>query len=139
MPPRKFDHDEARRLHFEENLSYSEIARRLGVVKSSIRSACDPAARPVRPCAYCGKPVRVGKNSHKDKPRCRACFFLHITTSVRPGELRCSKCREWKPDDEFTKNRTCVSRRGREQRCRLCKKLAAGSVIERVARESLRT
>ncbi len=40
VPKRKFDHDEARRLYQEEQLSFAEIGRRLGVGQTSVRRAC---------------------------------------------------------------------------------------------------
>ena len=39
--------------------------------------------------------------------------------------LRCSKCGEWKPDEEFHRDRSRTYRRGRRTRCRLCQKAAS--------------
>lgn len=34
--------------------------------------------------------------------------------------LRCSKCEQWKPDDEFARNPQRVKRRGRHAECKQC-------------------
>lgn len=44
-PPRKFDWEEARSLHFERGLSFAEIGRQLGVGRDAVQRACNPRAR----------------------------------------------------------------------------------------------
>lgn len=40
--------------------------------------------------------------------------------TVRPDTLRCSRCRKWKPDEEFGTSRWHKSRRERRYQCRDC-------------------
>lgn len=41
--------------------------------------------------------------------------------SAREGELRCVRCRQWKPDDDFPRsNHRTKARRGRHNHCRPC-------------------
>jgi hypothetical protein len=39
---------------------------------------------------------------------------------VRPDELRCSTCGEWKHDHQFWSNRQYAHRRGRHSECKDC-------------------
>jgi hypothetical protein len=71
------------------------------------------------PCSGgCGRLVwqQSGRSGY-----CIECLSAQKTADdVRAGELRCSKCREWKPDAEFPSYRPVKSRRGRNAQCRVC-------------------
>jgi hypothetical protein len=122
---RKFDWEEARRLH-AGGLSYQKIADRFGVSATAVMFACDDRARE-RMHAYVsewqrqGVCVDCGGQCSRKFARCVACASALRATTVGDGVLRCVNCREWKPDDEFPmgQNRTAL-RRGRHNNCRAC-------------------
>ena len=123
--PRKFDWNEARRLR-AQGLTYAEIGRRLGVSDYAIKYACsDATARQAisgrsnhrgLTCADCGREV-----TGSIRRRCLRCAGLAQATSVRPDELHCHRCSEWKPDGMFPHDAgTRLARRGRHRVCRAC-------------------
>lgn len=136
MPrPRAFDWDEARRLQ-AEGLTYTAIAKRLGVRYQSVRRACDEAVREriaayqrTGVCPDCG--TQTTRYAGGVSSRCPRCAGKRAATTVRPDTLQCLRCREWKPDSAFPRNRGgALVRRGRHDSCRVC-----GTVIRREYRE----
>jgi hypothetical protein len=139
---RKFDWNEARRRR-DTGESYSSIARDLGVSVSGVQRACnadlrvrmDEAAQRWKmqgACAVCGGPAtRVSlRDTHG---RCRDCFNKAQATSVRETELLCFRCKEWKPDEDFPRNKQegRFLRRGRHNYCRSCNTIERREYRER--------
>lgn len=131
---RSFDWDEARRL-YETGVSRPEIATRMGVSYNMIHRITAPGAlerqaayhrewQKTGVCADCGAQTnRAGQVN--GSTRCVPCSALARATTVRPTELQCSTCREWKPDEDFPHNRAdSMSRRGRHGQCRVCQTIA---------------
>ncbi len=126
--PRKFDHDEARRLR-GQGWTYQAIGDALGVSDMAVCRVCDETVRAKMDkaaqewqrqgvCIDCGAPrIRVSKHH---EARCRPCSIIAMATSVRDGELCCSTCKQWKPDDDFPFNRSLSVRRQRASQCRMC-------------------
>ncbi len=125
---RKFDWDDARRLH-ADGVSYAELGRRFGVTARAVRRVCDEefrardAARSAEwmrggTCPDCG--VQTSRTSRADSHRCQACAAMALATSVRETTLRCQTCREWKPDDSFPRHKGKIARRGRHKQCTAC-------------------
>lgn len=132
---RKFDHDEARLLH-SAGESYSALADRYGVTIQAVRRVCDERVRSDMealtkeymrthfrsPClGGCGRLVLRGGG--KRSGYCRCCSKSRrdaARTDIREGELRCSKCGEWKQDASFPTYRPVAARRGRNSQCRSC-------------------
>lgn len=123
----RFDHDVARARRAAGE-TYASIARDLGVSPTAVAYACDPVQRErsakrlaewVRSgsCPDCGAPCTNRKGT-----RCQACATAARATSVRDGELYCSACDTWKPDDAFPHSRAerVRVRRGRHTMCRAC-------------------
>lgn len=132
--PRKFDHEEAQRLR-ALGWTYVGIAELMGVHAQAVRRVCDPKVRQDMqdratvnlrkrrtPCrGGCGK--LVWASDKKRSGYCTPCYWKakQLTNpDVRAGELRCTKCRAWKPDDEFPTNKPSKMRRGRNPMCRPC-------------------
>lgn len=130
---RKFDYDIARALHAEGH-SYAAIAELLGVSQTAIARVCDERQRERLdahtkdwlqrnkvPClGGCGRTIyrQAGRSGY-----CDACYRARRAEAfpdARPGELRCAKCREWKPDDEFPTYKPVKARRGHNPWCRPC-------------------
>lgn len=133
-PPRKFDHDEARRLR-AEGQTYAALAERFGVTTNAIYIVCNPAGRAAayaasrryheHVCAYCGEKCSWNRfaNLHHDVPRCHRCFALQQGSSAKPDVLHCWACKQWKPDDDFPMTggpANQIARRGRHRQCRSC-------------------
>ena len=132
---RHFDHDEARRL-YAEGWGYGRVAEHFGVTPGAVRRIVDDeynrklqnAAnawnhRNLRvPCkGGCG--VRIWATDTSRSGYCIRCVAAQKTApDVRPEELRCTQCREWKPDAAFPTYKTSarISRRGRTAECRSC-------------------
>lgn len=125
--PRRFDHDECRRRHAAGESTYA-LAARYGVSQPSIYLAVNAAYRARQAtrasawqrdgrCPDCGgQATRTGRAQH----RCQACAAKRAATTVRPAELLCVMCHEWKPDRAFPKNHSRTARRGRHHQCRGC-------------------
>jgi hypothetical protein len=128
---RAFDHDEALAMRAAGE-SYAAIARHFGVSPTSIARVCNPKTRQRmdeaarrnaqakrRPCkGGCGRLVWLHVKDRSGY--CATCVAaLSTVADERPGELRCTKCEQWKADGEFrqTGRRT---RRGRNSQCRSC-------------------
>lgn len=138
---RAFDHDECRALREADpkRWTYAELGRHFGVSRVAVNRVLDPrlaermaanAARVNRekrePCkGDCGTLVwRHGSLSQDRTGYCPACYGqLRTAADVRDTELRCRKCGEWKPDDDFTP-RPRATRRGRRSHCRDCETAA---------------
>jgi hypothetical protein len=76
-------------------------------------------SRFLRPCVEgCGRLTW----HHKGRDgRCPRCTGAKAAESVRPDTLRCSTCREWKPDEEFPPSRgRLFARRERRTECHAC-------------------
>lgn len=129
--PRKFDHDEARRLFAggatvaaiaaHHSVSWSAVAR---VVDPDFRTRSDERSRIWmrdhyrKPCACgCGRLVWMGTGR---SGLCCRCHGAARATTVRPTGLLCNRCREWKPDESFPHSRANLARRGRHSTCRAC-------------------
>lgn len=130
---RAFDHEEANRLR-QQGWTYSAIAERYGVSHTAVVRVCQPRTRARmaeqtleylrrrrRPCkGGCGQlvwtnGVRTGY--------CQSCLNARKAAAnpdIREDELRCTKCRAWKPDEEFPTYRPVKARRGRNPQCRSC-------------------
>jgi hypothetical protein len=164
-PPRKFDHDEARKLR-AEGWTYRQLAAKYSVTPGAIRFACDDAAR-AKSAAYGAEWQRQGtcpdcgaaatRHSLTWQLRCMDCA-ARARTKAQDGEAYCSCCDTWKPLDEFTPSskrkargvrnecRACETarrRKYREQRkvpCTRCGKprLPANEIASREARKHLR-
>lgn len=140
--PRKFDHDLARVMRFEGELSWQVIADELGVSKTAVMRVCDEAvaARMTARqrefqrsgiCGDCGGPMshnpcfdrRRIEAGLQPLRRCRECNAIHCsitkTKSARPEELLCTLCGEWKPDEAFPRGRI-IGRRLRKTHCTPC-------------------
>lgn len=135
---RAFSHEEAQALH-EAGWSYNALAERYGVSPAGVRRVCDPAVRAKmdedtqRWCREnrmadclggCGR--RVWLMNKERSGYCARCVgAIRTADSVRENELRCSKCGEWKPDDDFlcTPNKH-HSRREHKSTCRACENAA---------------
>lgn len=141
MPvPRKFDYDEAARLR-AEGLTYQAIAERFGVTAMAVYWAVNEEARERAiarntewqrsgTCPDCGGPST--RHSITKSLRCKACFDRTQATSVHEDELRCFRCREWKPDEAFPRNRSGRKlRRGRHNFCRACSTVVRQEYRER--------
>ncbi len=125
---RKFDWDEARRRHAAGE-SYAALAREYGVSNSAVQLACKDYLRARDQarasawqsngvCPVCGG--RASRNRTTGQHRCMRCASVAAATSVRDGELRCGTCREWKPDDDFSRSASDSARRERNGTCRAC-------------------
>lgn len=131
--PRRFDWDEARRLRRETWMTYAELGAHFGVSGSAVRLACDERARQKQAeatrryqtgsCIDCGGRAGINRSNirrGRDHGRCKPCSIIAATTSAREGELRCWECREWKPDEEFSRHPGHPGRRFRLGRCKRC-------------------
>jgi len=129
---RHFDHDEARRLR-AEGWSWAKLADRFGVTPLAVTRVCNPdvAARMLAksneatrrkrtPCrGGCGRLVWMHQKGRSGY--CAECVARRKTAAdVRDGELRCTQCREWKPDEEFPTWHGQKSRRGHSAECQAC-------------------
>lgn len=130
---RQFDHDEARSLRAEDpkRWTYRELAAHFDVTEPAIYRVVKPGAaerqsrRTVEflrsrrlPCVGgCGTLVWPGADR---SGLCIRCVGVRRSTTARPDALLCTRCREWKPDDEFSANKKAVARRGRITYCRPC-------------------
>lgn len=125
----KFDWEQARRLH-ATGLNFAEIGRQLGVTGSAIERVCKPE-RLAGTRAYSASRSAIHNSTFKSlcecgrrqrwhgKP-CRLCHAESQITSVRETTLYCSRCEEWKPDAQFSVNRSHPHRRSRCDWCREC-------------------
>lgn len=130
---RRFDHDLARRMH-SQGASIESISRELGVSWPSVKRACDDEYREKHrqyqragTCVDCGGPMSRNAQHRGPLLRCRSCYDAwsrkELGTSARERELHCAKCDRWKPDDQFSKNRSGrVVRRRRHGHCKECQR-----------------
>lgn len=111
---RAFDHEEAKRLREEEGWTYTRIADHFGVSTAGVLRVLNPKYRTYsdrQTNAYhrkrrtackggCGKLVW---NTTKGRTGyCQQCLAARmVAADVREDELRCTRCRQWRPDDEF--------------------------------------
>lgn len=142
---RQFDHDECRALRAEDPKlwTYARLAEHFGVTESAIQRVCRPglaarmsaksleaARRSRRPClGGCGKLVW---HPQSRSGYCAVCLALKNNPNVRETELRCTKCGEWKPDEDFHRHRKKgVTRRGRKTFCKACDHAARAAYRDR--------
>lgn len=141
---RKFDWDEAKRDH-AAGVNIQTLADRYGVSYTAVYRVVVPGVNERMranlkrfeenhrvPCIEeCGRTVSyIGARYHGG--RCVECATLAKATSVRPAELQCATCREWKPDDAFPNNRQeNGARRGKHAQCRPCQTIARRSHRQR--------
>lgn len=117
--------------------SFEETGRLLDVTGTAVRMSTNPTleqaaraknlawAKEKVPCSVCGGP-------RKKRTRgtvCRAC----LPSNVRPGLLRCVTCRRWKPDDQFSPDRSKPARRGMSSSCRPCTAERGGGFVSMMA------
>ncbi len=129
---RRFDHDEAQKLR-AEGWTWAELARHFGVTTNAIQRVCLPHVREKmnvhtkkylrdtrQPCkGGCGKLVWTNVKSRSGY--CSHCVAqLKFSADVRDDALRCTQCREWKPDSDFPTHHPSQVRRGRSPECRAC-------------------
>jgi len=139
--PRKFDHDEARKLHVVDGVGITELARRYGVSYNGMRRVLDAEFRKKLDalsvsyimsgiCSVCGGP----RNRYHRSGLCRKCSNEKKQTRFRFNEwgevaaIRCSTCREWKPPELFPSGKAS---RGYHQQCRTCQTKARQDYRER--------
>lgn len=134
---RKFDWNEAKALR-NDGWTYAAIAERFSVSRSAIQRVCDEK-RKARVAEYgaqwqrngccpeCGAQATRSNVQHK----CMACRVREMATSVRGDMLRCTTCREWKPDEGFCFDKLLTARRGRHCQCRVCLTVARRKHRER--------
>lgn len=133
---RAFDHDECLRLRAEDpkTWTYDRLAGKFGVSSTAIARVCDPgtrerldrnanewARRQRTPClGGCG--TLVWHTSPDRTGYCAVCLGKErFGDAVRPDELMCRKCGEWKPDEDFHPARgKNASRRHRKTFCKAC-------------------
>lgn len=133
---RKFDHDEARALR-AQGVEVKEIAVYCGVSISRVYQVCDPdyeakeakraaltGAKWQTVCHYCGGLAVWNRyQARHPVPRCRACFVQSrtgVSVYVRDGELFCTSCQTWLPDEAFPARSDATYRRGRHSWCSPC-------------------
>lgn len=136
---RAFDHAEARS-RYQAGESMAALAAEYGVSASTVYLAAYPGAKERNyarrrkreqsgTCPDCGAHATVNTAGQH---RCRSCAGKRAATSVRADALLCFTCKEWKPDEEFPRNRAQRgrARRGRAGSCRRC-----GTVLRQRYRE----
>lgn len=130
---RAFDHDECKRLR-ALGWSYPKLAAYFAVSEAGVARVCDAKTRERmdaytaqylrdkrEPCkGGCG--VLVWTHMKNRSGYCPACAAALIAApNVRDNELRCTRCGEWKPDEDFYKaSGKCLARRGRKTACKSC-------------------
>jgi hypothetical protein len=147
---RAFDHDEARRLRADDPKTWTHAAlgRYFDVSPTAVERVLKPqtnermlataaqSARDTRePCkGGCGALVwRHGNRNRARSGYCPTCRGEQVAApNVHDTELRCTKCGEWKPDDEFS-HWSRASRRGRKSHCRVCESAARADHRRRTA------
>jgi hypothetical protein len=133
---RQFDHEECARLRAEdpERWTYPELAAHFGVSVVGIQRILNPrlrermqehvnayARRQRRPClGGCGTLVWMHGGKSRSGYCLRCVSALIAAPNVRETELRCLKCGEWKPDDQFYRRTSNHARRGRVTHCKPC-------------------
>jgi hypothetical protein len=129
---RDFDHDLA--IAFRaEGWSYPRLAEHFDVSEAAIARVVRPGQRERMdaqskrwvqrnrrpPCrGGCGRLVWLMNKERSGY--CTRCAAARKTTGVRPTELRCSSCGEWKPDEAFYKRSGAWARRERAPDCKSC-------------------
>ncbi len=130
--PRRFDHEECRRLREETGWSGARLARHFGVSTSRVYQVIDPRSQERvtrqraehirgmrRPClGGCGRLVwmhMAGRSGY-----CVTCSARRRTKGVRPTTLLCSTCDRWLPDEDFHRRSDAINRRHRTNDCRTC-------------------
>lgn len=131
---RRFDHDEARRLR-DEGWTYGALGKRYGVDASAVWQAVNDYNRWPEVVERHNQWMRDNNRElckggcgrlvwtlHRDRSgMCPECSGKARSVTARPGELRCSHCKKWKPDDRFPLARQRRgARRGRHSTCRAC-------------------
>lgn len=135
--PRRFDHDEARRLR-AEGVRVVEIAGRFGVSKNAIhlvvnddyrarQRAYHAAWQKSGVCADCGGPcireAHPSQGAH-GVPLCIVCAGRRNRTRFRYDaegavtEIRCSTCKQWKAASSYQGHHGRAE--GKHQQCRAC-------------------
>ena len=130
---RAFDHEAAQRLR-AAGWTYPRLAEHFGVSETAVMRVCDPKQRERldgnanrwiynqrKPCeGGCGKLVFAHQETRTGY--CARCLAERRgLENVREDTLRCTKCGEWKPDDDFYKaTKGSYARRGRKHMCRAC-------------------
>lgn len=112
--PRKFDHEEAQRL-YAEGWTWASLAAKYGVSPAAIRRVCVPEVRArmaattrrnlTATCEDCGGYTTLGISPHRNLdrlicPKCAGIRKREATLLRRlndAGDLRCSRCEEYKP------------------------------------------
>jgi hypothetical protein len=126
--PRRFDHDEAKRL-YADGWPLPRLAQRYGVSYNAVWELCVPGARERKteamrrryrqPCpGGCGR--LVWTNIKGRSGLCPRCADAARATTARTGELLCARCGEWKQDEAFPHRHAAIVRRGRATECRPC-------------------
>lgn len=127
--PRKFDWEDARR-RYEHGHTFTEIAQDFGVTWAAINRIISPGAyeryanasrawQLTGTCDICG--ASATRRAKGLPTRCRDCSAKSLATSVRDTTLWCATCKQWKPDDQFSRsNSVSKLRRGRHRQCAAC-------------------
>ncbi len=128
--PRRFDWDDARR-RYANGEKIGTIARSVGVSWTAVQRVVVPGRfeqmrdaqrqwQKTGVCDNCGGPMNRSSRSSGRSLVCPTCAATARRTTIRETTLLCVGCREWKPDDDFPRNRVEASRRGRHTSCRAC-------------------
>jgi hypothetical protein len=132
---RAFDHDECRALRAEDpkRWTWKALAEHYDVSIRAIERVLKPHVaermnayslqwtreNKREPCkGGCG--ALVWMHMKERSGYCPACAGLLRSKTVRPTELLCTRCDDWKPDEAFPANRNTKGRRGRHVTCRVC-------------------
>lgn len=141
----KFDWEEARRM-YAAGITRRRIAELLGVSKAAVDRVCN-TKNLVRSRAYSqargvvhNPTLRTlcecGRRQRWNGAPCRLCYAESRITTVRDNTLYCSRCQEWKPDAEFSTNRSHPHRRHRCDWCCECDAAAKREYRRRLRTES---
>jgi hypothetical protein len=145
-PQPKFPHEEAVRRR-QAGETYTRIAADYGVHPTAIEQVTKRLTDPewaeqnrkykrlyqrrhlrTGSCKGCGKTIWTRPNQ---TGLCRSCYGLAYAASVREDALRCGRCGEWKPDEDFPHRHAAKARRGRHTLCRGCQTAARRDHRER--------
>lgn len=128
---RSFDYDACRAL-YADGWTQQDLAARFGVSAARISQVVNQetgrraAERHLvwqgsGTCVDCGAQCSRRHKNGKTVERCKACGNEASLTTVRPDTLRCSTCKQWKPDNQFCRDGDASPyHRGRHRTCTRC-------------------
>lgn len=124
---RKFDHEEAKRLH-ERGMSIAAIAEKLGASHSGVKRVVDPVYRELLAartrsyvrsgsCPDCGTQTTYHRDGDSRCVKCAA--KLRSKVDEEQGLAYCPKCKQWLPVEDFPRASSRAAR-GLHGECRAC-------------------